>query len=66
MNTQIELSTHLLSLAIVLVVAFFVAILFAYAALYERTAKIEEQDPDPDPAEIDTTHYPDTGEDLYR
>jgi hypothetical protein len=63
--SQVDLSTHLLALAVVLTVAFFVAFLFAGAVLYERTARREEEQ-DPDPAEIDATHYPDMGEDLYR
>ena len=61
---QTDPETTLVAIAIVLIVAFFLALIFTGAALYQRTAI--EQSEDPDPAEIDPTYYPETGEDLYR
>lgn len=63
--TQIDPSTHMLALAIIIIVAVFVAIIFAGAALYEKTAKEQELDA-PDPVEIDDTYYPDDDSVIFR
>jgi hypothetical protein len=69
--STIDTTTHILALAIVLIVSAFIAAIFTGAVLYERTAKNLEGDkpelgPDPDPAEIDTTYYPDDDEVIFR
>ena len=57
---EIEPITHFLALGAIILVAGFFAALFAGAALYKHTVeRMDEEDPEYEPGEIDATYYPD-------
>ena len=66
--SQIDPSTHAIALGIVLIVAFLMSVIFAGCFLCIKVQRQQErEEPEPGPAEVDETYYPDEGEEaLFR